>query len=210
MPKIAVEEAVEILQEQRQRILDEGEGPLERVSTLMMTRTETLARNLTLPIEYARQKTLQTFRELKEKFQSKEVQAKLERTTTQLIRISTGRPSWDPEPRKVPLPSSCNLCSAFIIAFTVLIPLLFYLPSSRHSLMSTFVGSQLLAKFAGPALPSLSLPDLGSVCSSGGFSKQQRNSGSPVLNSTWWSSALGDGAQVSANLHPMSHSLRMD
>lgn len=192
----SVTEAAEYLQEKRQQVIEDGEGPLERVSTMMITRTETLARTLTMPFEYARQKTLQKLRDLKDVLQSEEVQAKLQRTKTQILRISTGRPSWDPEPRRVPVPSSCNLCTFVLLFLCLLFPLLYFLPSSRHSLMSTFVGSGMLAKFTGPELPPLTLPDLGQVCSSGGFAKQRRSASSPALNSSWWSSALGDGSQV--------------
>lgn len=122
-------------------------------------------------------------------------QRKLQRVKTLAIHATTGRPSWYPEPPKVPLPSVFNFCSLFIILLALLLPCLFMWDNTRIPVMDVFV-KNIVGSVAGPTLPPLTLPKLGQVCSSGEYSQQGLQKGSATLDSTWWSTALGDGAQI--------------
>eukprot|EP00271_Cylindrocystis_brebissonii_P019667 TRINITY_DN6111_c0_g2_i1.p1 TRINITY_DN6111_c0_g2~~TRINITY_DN6111_c0_g2_i1.p1 ORF type:complete len:1009 (+),score=233.61 TRINITY_DN6111_c0_g2_i1:350-3376(+) len=191
-----VEEAAVHLEQARRVRLEEGEGGLERVATQMIKRTETLARTLTMPLEMARSYTMQKIRDIKDVIESEEVQAKIQAAKVKVMYASTGRPSWHPEPQKVPIPSACNLCTFFIIALALCFPGLFFWGTTRDYVMKYTVEKGLLAETAGPALPSTALPSLGDVCSSGGYAAQAVRPGSQAMTSTWWSTNLGNGAQI--------------
>ncbi|CAI5974028.1 unnamed protein product [Closterium sp. NIES-65] len=179
-----VEEAAAAMEEARRQRLERGDGALEDATTKVVENTTKLARTMTMAAAAPVVAVLE----------NEQVQKQLNFFKERALTMAVGRPDWHPEPPKVPLPAACNCCSVLIIFLVLLLPGLLFFDVTRQPVMSVYVTA--IATPAGPQMPPLSLPPLGQVCSSGGFGAQAVNPGVKTMNSTWWSNALADGAQI--------------
>ncbi|CAI5515192.1 unnamed protein product [Closterium sp. Naga37s-1] len=179
-----VEEAAAAMEEARRQRLERGDGALEDATTKVVENTTKLARTMTMAAAAPVVAVLE----------NEQVQKQLTFFKERAITMAMGRPDWHPEPPKVPLPAACNCCSVLIIFLVLLLPGLLFFDVTRQPVMSVYV--TVIATPAGPQMPPLTLPPLGQVCSSGGFGAQPVNPGVKTMNSTWWSNALADGAQI--------------
>ncbi|CAI5468260.1 unnamed protein product [Closterium sp. Yama58-4] len=179
-----VEEAAAAMEEARRQRLERGDGALEDATTKVVENTTKLARTMTMAAAAPVVAVLE----------NEQVQKQLNFFKERALTMAVGRPDWHPEPPKVPLPAACNCCSVLIIFLVLLLPGLLFFDVTRQPVMSVYVTA--IATPAGPQMPPLTLPPLGQVCSSGGFGAQAVNPGVKTMNSTWWSNALADGAQI--------------
>ncbi|CAI7888305.1 unnamed protein product [Closterium sp. NIES-54] len=179
-----VEEAAAAMEEARRQRLERGDGALEDATTKVVENTTKLARTMTMAAAAPVVAVLE----------NEQVQKQLNFFKERALTMAVGRPDWHPEPPKVPLPAACNCCSVLIIFLVLLLPGLLFFDATRQPVMSVYVTA--IATPAGPQMPPLTLPPLGQVCSSGGFGAQAVNPGVKTMNSTWWSNALADGAQI--------------
>ncbi|GJP55927.1 hypothetical protein CLOM_g14941 [Closterium sp. NIES-68] len=179
-----VEEAAAAMEEARRQRLEKGDGALEDATTKVVESTSKLARTMTMAAAAPVVAVLE----------NEQVQKQLNFFKERALTMAVGRPDWHPEPPKVPLPAACNCCSLLIIFLVLLLPGLLFFDVTRQPVMSVYVTA--IATPAGPQMPPLNLPPLGQVCSSGGFGAQAVNPGVKTINSTWWSNALADGAQI--------------
>eukprot|EP00897_Mesotaenium_endlicherianum_P010106 jgi/Mesen1/9123/ME000058S08614 len=196
-----LEEAAAALEDARRRRLESGVGGLEKLSQSVSRRAEALGARVGMTVSRnfraMQAGTLGAYQSMRQALQSETVKRRVAALKHTALTMSTGRPSWDPQPAKVvPLPTVCNACTLFIIILTLLPFGAFYWSTTRDKAMS-FIVPQFVGREAGPLPPNTTLPNLGQVCSSGDFGQQKVLPGTAVMNSSWWSSALGDGAQIS-------------